>query len=140
MTVYVGQFVKNELYNETGMTKFCKHVTIEQLGNGCFIDREPNLQDFAAARAGLQHVAQLMANGVYDMVVLDELCIALNYGLVDIAEVIEVLNNKAFGTEVVITGRNAPSQLIDYADLVTEMSEIKHYYKEGVLSRNGFDC
>ena len=76
---------------------------------------------------------------MYDVVVLDELCIALHYDLIDIQQVLKALKNKAFETEVVITGRYAPNELIQVADIVTEMKEIKHYYHNGVLSRNGFD-
>lgn len=138
-TAYVGQFVKDEQYNETHITRFCKRVTIEQLGNGCFLDRSPEKLDIEAAQAALSHVAQIMANGMYDLVVLDELCIALHYGLLDVADVVAALDGKDYSTEVVITGRYAPQQLIDYADLVTEMKEVKHYYNDGVLSRDGFD-
>ena len=80
-----------------------------------------------------------MANGVYDLVVLDELCIALHCGLLEVSEVIEAISARAVQVEVVITGRYAPQQLIDFADLVTEMREVKHYYNAGVLSRDGYD-
>lgn len=138
-TAYVGQFVKNEAYNETYITRFCKRVSVEQLGNGCYIDHKPDKMDVEAAHAALQHVAQIMANGVYDLVVLDELCIALHYGLLEVSEVIEAISARAVQVEVVITGRYAPQQLIDFADLVTEMREVKHYYNAGVLSRDGYD-
>ena len=139
MTAYVGQFVKDEPYSETGITRFSKRVTVEQLGKGCFIDRKPDASDIKAAAAALEHVARIMANGVYDMVVLDELCIAVHYGLIGEQVVISALRGRAPNVEVVITGRYATPALLEFADLVTEMREVKHYYKRGVLSRDGFD-
>lgn len=77
--------------------------------------------------------------GEYNLVVLDELTIALYYELLSIEEVLTAISRRHSGTELVITGRYAPAELIDIADLVTEMREVKHYYTEGVLSRNGID-
>ena len=81
-----------------------------------------------------------MSSGEYDLVVLDEITIALYFKLLDVNEVLNVLKNKAYNTEVVLTGRYASKELIDIADLVTDMAEIKHYYNQGVLSREGYDC
>ena len=81
-----------------------------------------------------------MKRGLYDLVVLDELTIALHVGLLTTAEVLKALSQRDGHTEIIITGRNAPQELIDFADLVTEMQEIKHYYAtSGVVSRDGFD-
>lgn len=136
---YVGQFIKDELYNETNITHFCKHVVIEQLGTGCFLERKPNLLDKEAAQAALAHCAELMASGIYDLVILDELTIAIFYKLLTVEEVVEALKKRCETTEVVITGRYAPQALIDMADLVSDLHEVKHYYQQGVLSRDGFD-
>ena len=80
-----------------------------------------------------------MAGGDYDVVILDELTIALHYGLLTVREVLEALDRRHPSVEIVITGRYAPQELIDRADLVTEMREIKHYYRQGVRSRDGID-
>ena len=74
------------------------------------------------------------------MVILDEVTIALYFRLFSIDDLLLVLNEKAEHTEVIMTGRSAPQQLVERADLVTEMTEVKHYYEQGVLSRPGFDC
>ena len=79
-------------------------------------------------------------SGTYDVVILDEIFIALYYGLIQTDQVLEALNNRPEQVEVVLTGRYAPEALIERADLVTEMKEIKHYYSQGVLSRKGIDC
>ena len=83
--------------------------------------------------------AALLESGEYDVVILDELTIALHFGLLTIDAVLDALNRRHPAVEVVVTGRYAPQELIDAADLVTEMREIKHYYTQGVLSRDGID-
>ena len=80
-----------------------------------------------------------MRSGEWDVVVLDEITIAIHLGLISTEQVINAINSKAPSTEIVITGRYAPSELIGIADLVTDMREVKHYYSAGVLSRKGID-
>lgn len=137
--VYIGQFVKDMKYNETKIEKHLPLITIEQLGIGCFINRKPTKQDCDYAHSALEKCAVLLKEGEYDLVILDEINIALHYGLIEVEVVIDALKNRRVGVEVVLTGRYAPEPLISIADLVTEMKEIKHYYSEGVLSRDGID-
>ncbi len=139
--VYVGQFVKDEKYSETRLASMLAQglLTIEQLGGGCFILRKPAEADVQAARRGLERCAALMSSGDYGLVVLDELTIALYYGLLTQAEVMAAIEGRHPSTEVVITGRYAPQWLVDAAQLVTDMREVKHYYQQGVLSRDGYD-
>lgn len=145
-SVYVGQFVKSMKYHETRIEELFStagesfgRIRIEQLGRGCFIDKNPEAVDIEMAHEGLRRCADYMRSGKYDVVILDELCIALHFGLLRLDEVLGVLAQRNPHTEVVITGRKAPQGLIDVADLVTEMREIKHYYNEGVLSRDGIE-
>lgn len=138
--VYIAQFVKDMKYNETKVAKFMPNITIEQLGKGCFLDREPDEADKVMALQALAKCTEIMKRGLYDLVVLDELTIALHVGLLTTAEVLKALSQRDGHTEIIITGRYAPQELIDFADLVTEMQEIKHYYAtSGVVSRDGFD-
>ncbi len=144
--VYVGQFVKSMKYNETRIEELLGRagagfgqIRIEQLGRGCYIDRQPDAADIAAAREGLARCAGLLHGGDYDVVILDELTIALHFGLLTEEEVLEALRQRDPRVEAVITGRYAPQALLDAADLVTEMREVKHYYTQGVLSRDGID-
>ena len=95
--------------------------------------------DAEAARKGWARCADLLRSGEYDVVILDELTIALHFGLLSTAVVLDVLRSRHPAVEVVITGRYAPQALIDAADLVTEMCDVKHYYTQGVLSRDGID-
>lgn len=138
--VFIGQFVKDMEYNETKIVNYLDNIQIKQLGRGCFIYEDPEEIDKEIARKALNECGQYLASGQYDLVVLDEVNIALYYKLFEVGDLIEILKNKAEKTEVVLTGRYAPQELIDMADLVTEMVEVKHYYSQGVLSRDGIDC
>lgn len=139
--VYIGQFVKGQAYSEIQAVSEClPGITVKQLGLGCFIINEPTQADIDAARQGLTEVADALHCGLYDMVILDEVTIALFYKLLSVEEVLEVVASKPEATEVVLTGRYAPQELIDAADLVTEMREVKHYYTSGVEARVGIEC
>ncbi len=138
-SVYIAQFVKSMKYNETKIEQLFPKVKIEQVGRGCFITNEPQQEDIDYAKAGLKVCKQHLNSGEYDVVILDEITIAIYFKLLAAQEVIEAINQRNPKVEVVVTGRYAPQELIDTANLVTEMKEIKHYYTQGVLSRNGID-
>lgn len=138
--VYIGQFVKSMKYNETRIVDFLDGVEIEQFGCGCMLDRLPEEADKNEARKGLERCAVKLQSGDYGLVVLDEINIALRFGLLETDEVIEVLESRSSDVEVVLTGRYAPDVLIAYADLVTDMQEVKHYYTEkGLQAREGVE-
>lgn len=144
--VYVGQFVKSMRYNETKIEQLFNgsdttfgRIHIEQLGRGCFIEKAPDPADAETARQGWERCAALLHSGEYDVVILDELTIALYFGLLSTAVVLDELRSRHPAVEVVITGRYAPQALFDAADLETEMRDVKHYYAQGVLSRDGID-
>lgn len=138
--VYIAQFVKSMKYSETKIEELLENITIHQFGRGCYLLREVEEADKQAAREGLQKCRLALSSGAWDLVILDEVTIALHFGLFPIDELLNTLAEKAVHTEVILTGRFAPQELLDRADLVTEMMEIKHYYTQGVLSRPGFDC
>lgn len=137
--VYIGQFVKGMKYSEIRAEEFLPGFKIQQFGRNCFIKNVPTQKDIDAARRGLEISKEILKNGNYDIVVLDELNIALYYNLFSLEEVIEILENKKPQIEVIITGRYASEKLIEFADLVTEMKEIKHYYQQGVQAREGIE-
>lgn len=143
--VFIGQFVKSMKYNETKIEKLFDgsngfgKIEIHQYGSGCFIDRNPAELDVKLAEEGLAACAKELTSGKWDVVILDELTIALYFNLLQRKAVETVINSKAENTEVAITGRYAPDWLIEKADLVTDMQEIKHYYTQGILSRDGID-
>jgi cob(I)alamin adenosyltransferase len=137
--VYIGQFVKDMAYNETKISNDYENLTIEQLGKGCFIQRKPTDEDKKIARAALDKCYKLYSSDRYDLIILDELCIALYFKLFSVQVVIDYFFSKKHNAEIVITGRYCPEEMIERADLVTEMKEIKHYFNQGVSSRDGFD-
>ena len=140
LRVFIAQFVKGMKYSELDAFKrFSDLVTIKQYGRGCFIRREPTQEDIDAAQQGLQEVREIVASGEYRVVVLDEAPLANFYGLFSVEDVLELADQKPEHVELVITGRRADPRLIERADLVTEMREVKHYYREGVKARTGIE-
>ena len=138
--IYIGQFVKDMKYSETAISDVLPNIEIEQLGKGCFISSDPQEADYEAARQAIALCEEKLYSGAYDLVILDEIFIALKYTLIDSDSVLRAIQQRASHVEVILTGRYASDEFIDIADLVTEMKEIKHYYHQGVLSRKGIDC
>ena len=139
--VYVMQFMKGQtVYGELeAARRLGPNIVIEQVGRKAFVTREPEPQDLEMAREAFQRARVLVASGDYDLVVLDELNCAVDYGLIPLEEVKAMIRDKAYHTELVMTGRGAHPDIIELADLVTEMREIKHYYNEGQPARKGIE-
>lgn len=137
--VFIAQFVKGMHYAELDSLKRFPEIEIKQYGLDCFIKQKPTPKDIEAARAGLNEVTAAIGNNSYNIVILDEICIALFYNLFGVDEVLSLLKNKPEQMEIVLTGRYAPNELIEISDLVTEMKEIKHYYTKGVQAREGIE-
>ncbi len=138
-TVFIGQFIKGMHYSELELLPKLPGITLKQYGRGCFIDKEPTRADYAAARHGLTEIRTILHAGDFDVVILDEANIALYFGLIGFDQLKEALLRRAGHVEVIITGRYAPPELLDLADLVTEMKEVKHYYNRGVEARIGIE-
>ena len=128
-------------YGELGASeKMDGLIEVVQCGRASFVDKEnPDPVDVRMAREGFERARSAVLSGDYDIVVLDELNVALDYRLIALEDVVGLLDEIPEGVEVVVTGRNAPSEIVERADLVTEMREIKHYYKRGVASRKGIE-
>jgi cob(I)alamin adenosyltransferase len=140
MRVYIAQFVKGMHYSELdALERYADRITLKQYGRDCFIEKEPDPADVAAARKGLEEVKSVLASGDYQMIVLDEANIATRYNLFSVDELIDLIRSKPESVELVVTGRNADSKVVAMADLVTEMKEIKHYYNRGVQARPGIE-
>jgi cob(I)alamin adenosyltransferase len=139
-TVFIGQFVKGKTYNENiVITKHLKNITLKQYGLGCFIVDTPTDKDIEAAQEGLFEMKKVIQSGMYDMVIMDEVNIALYFKLFDVDEIVELMKNKPDQVELILTGRYAPDEIIDLADIVTEMKEVKHYYQKGIQARKGIE-
>ena len=138
--VFFAQFVKGQRYSEVkAIEQYLPDAQIKQYGLDCFIWKKPTQADIDTAREGLREVEEIIRSGKYDMVVLDEANIAIFYGLFSVQELIDVVTRKPTDTEIIITGRYAAPELIEIADLVTEMKEVKHYYNQGVEARIGIE-
>lgn len=137
--VFFGQFMKGQDYSELNAAKMLKNFNIMQFGGLCFVKGEPSEEDKKDAKAGLMIMKEKLLSGKYDIVVFDEINTALFFKLIDTKDVLDVLKLKLEQTEVILTGRYAPEEIIEFANLVTEMTEIKHYYTEGVPARKGIE-
>ncbi|MBB6063357.1 cob(I)alamin adenosyltransferase [Thermosipho japonicus] len=137
--VFIGQFIKGMDYSELRVPEFIKNIEIEQFGRNCFIFNKPTQEDIDAAKKGLKRIEEVLKNKKYDLVILDEVNVAIYYKLFSVEDVLEVLNKRDENVEIILTGRYAPKKFIEIADLVTEMKEIKHYYKKGVKARKGIE-
>jgi len=140
LKVYIAQFVKGQEYSEIKMLrKFEPELVIRQYGSECFIYKDPEPVDFELAQKGWKEVGEIVHSERYDLIILDEINIALYYHLISEESVIDLLVNKPLKTEIVLTGRKMPSSLFDYADLITNMEEVKHYYQKGIQAREGIE-
>lgn len=141
LRVYFGQFIKDGDYSEIKALRRFPEVCIEQYGAGLGFIRsaEDKAAHTVAAHDGLKKARQALINGEYDVVILDEINVAVSMGVLDIGEQLNLMELKPVGVELIMTGRGAAQAVIAKADLVTEMREIKHYYQQGVEAREGIE-
>jgi len=140
LQVYFAQFLKGSLYSEIkALASLAGHVTVKQYGRGGYIRGTPQEEDIRLARAGLEEAREMMRSGRFDIVILDEVNVAVRLGLLTVGEMLDFIDAKPAAVELVLTGRDADSKIIERADLVTEMREIKHYFTNGVAARRGIE-
>lgn len=140
--VIMLQFMKgSDNYGElTTAAKYLPGLTIEQYGLETFVSRE-NLSpgDIEMARKGVERAREVLAGGGYDLVILDEINVALDYKLIQLEQVMDLINLKPPNVELVFTGRYAHEKIIEAADLVTEVNLVKHPFYQGVEAREGIE-
>jgi cob(I)alamin adenosyltransferase len=139
MKVYVAQFLKGMDYGELHSLRRFENVTLERFGRPKFIHGKADEEDTRLAIQGLNRCREVVSSGEYDIVVMDEANVAVFLGLFSVQDLLDVVSKKHERTELIITGRYAPQELIDVADLVTEMVEVKHYYSRGIQARKGIE-
>ena len=139
--VLVIQFMKGRInYGELEAVRSLEGFDVEQYGRETFVDRdEPAPEDAALAREALARARQVVAENAYDLVVLDEVNVAVDYGLVTLDDILDLIANKPPAMELVLTGRGAPAAFVEAADLVSDVREIKHHYRAGVPARKGIE-
>lgn len=138
--VGVVQFIKGKWI--TGERQFFKKlgdVTWHTMGEGFTWDTQDKERDIAAAQAAFAKAREMMESGDYDLVVLDEVNIAMRYDYLDVNAVVDGLKARSDNTSVILTGRDAKPELMEYADLVTEMTEVKHPFQNGIKAQRGVD-
>jgi len=138
--VFFLQFLKARPTGEIkALQQLQPAVTIRRFGRPEFIIGQPTPEDLAAAQSGLAEARQALLSGEYDVVILDEANQAVSLNLFSIDDLLAIVRERAPGVEAVITGRQAHPRLMEAADLVTEMCEVKHYHNRGVPAREGID-
>ena len=141
MRVGVVQFVKGSwgTGERTILEKFPELVTIKAMGEGFTWETQDRERDIAHARSAWEEAKRMIGNPDYAMVMLDELNIVLRYDYLPLEEILDVLRSKPADKHVIVTGRNARDELIELADLVTEMELIKHPFRSGVKAQAGIE-
>jgi cob(I)alamin adenosyltransferase len=140
LKVYIGQFIKSADYSEIkALARFSDHITLEQFGRGCFIKGDPCAADVEVARTALAALHAALGSGEYDMVIADEANVAFGCRLISEQDLLKLIESRPPDVELILTGRNAPAAVIERADLVTEMREVKHYFQRGVMAREGIE-
>jgi len=140
LRVLIAQFIKERQCSEhAALKRFSDLITIKQYGRGMFLKRKPGRADIAAARAGYEEVKEALRSKQFDMIILDEANVAVRCGLLALQDLLDIMAEKPGSVELVITGRDADKKVMKAADLVTEMREIKHYWKQGVRARRGIE-
>ena len=138
--VFFGQFMKQGTYSEIkGMKQLNAAVTVQQFGRKRWVRTPIQPEDKEAAQNGLKRLREIFAGDEFDVVVMDEVNVALHNELISENDLAQLLSEKPERVELICTGRQAPAWLIERADLVTEMREIKHYFDQGLKARVGIE-
>jgi cob(I)alamin adenosyltransferase len=142
LKVLVIQFMKGNIhYGELESSKkLSPYLTILQAGRETFVSKtNPDPVDIRLAQDGLDLAERAIAGEAYDILILDEINVAVDYGLIPLSDLLRLLDTKPNGVELILTGRNARPEILEKADLVTEMVEQKHYFRNGVPAREGVE-
>jgi cob(I)alamin adenosyltransferase len=141
LRVYIIQFIKGGFdYGELYVVNKLPNLTLKAFGRGKFVTvKPPDADDVKSAREAFQLAKDVVQSGKYDMVILDEINVALDLELVSLEEVLKLIKSKPSKVELVLTGRHAPKEIVEVADLVTEMKEVKHPFSKGLQARKGIE-
>ncbi len=141
LKTYIGQFMKGQFYAELKSGAMVQpYITIEQYGSkDTHVQKPPSEEDIRLAQEGLSKSRKAMLSGEYDLVIFDEINTAHFYQLISTKDMLDLVAAKPDKVEIVFTGRYAPPEIINAADLVTEMKEVKHYFHKGILARDGIE-
>ena len=134
------QFMKGRVYGELLVLRDRLGVDVYQYGRNAFVDpKHPDPRDVLLARAGLDKAWEIVRGGQHDLPILDEINVVADFKLVSAEEVLELVKARPRWMDIIATGRSAPAALLDLADTVSEVREIKHHYRLGIESRAGME-
>jgi cob(I)alamin adenosyltransferase len=141
LRVYVIQFIKGGFdYGELHVLDNLPNITLKAFGRGKFITaKPPEKEDIKLAQEALKLAKEITEAGEHDIIILDEINVAIDLKLIDLQEAIEMIKKKPDNVEIILTGRNAPEEIINLADLVTEFKDIKHPFHKGFKARKGIE-
>ena len=140
LKVFIAQFIKMGEYSEIkALKRFKDLIKVEQFRSGRFIKGKPSASDIEAARKGVEKVKAVFTSGQHNVIIMEEANVAAGLGLLSVDDILKIMDEKPKDVELVITGRGADSRIIEKADLVTEMKEVKHYFQKGVKARIGIE-
>lgn len=142
LKTFMIQFMKEYPYNEiNALIKLKEWIEVVQCGKDDFVFRKelPPNDEIQKVKNGLNDAKEKMLSGNYDLIILDEVCVSIYFKLFTTNEILRFVKSKPDNVALILTGRYCPQELIDAADLVTEMHEVKHYYQKGVLARKGIE-
>jgi cob(I)alamin adenosyltransferase len=142
MKTFFAMFMKNYSYSELkSLEKLSEFIVIKQFANDEFVleKKLPSDKLKIEVKNALAECEEKMKSGEFDIIVLDEAIVSIYFQILDLEDLIDLLKKKPENIEIILTGRYCPQELIELADLVTEMKEVKHYYQKGILARKGFE-
>jgi cob(I)alamin adenosyltransferase len=141
LRVIMIQFMKGEVkYGELEAARRLPNFTIEQYGRPDFVNPEnPDTEDIRLAEKALARANEVVSSRAFDIVILDEINVAVNYGLIKSSDVISLFAKKPERVVLILTGRYMPAEFAPFADLITECREVKHYFNKGVQAREGLE-
>lgn len=140
MKICIIMFLKGKCkYGEKNTVDKISNIEIHAYGGDDLIIGKPTTKDFEEAEEAFNHGWRAITSNKYDIVILDELTHAINLGLIQLKDVMELIEKKPLELELIITGRNAPSELLNVADYITEFNEKKHPYRKGIQARKGIE-
>ncbi len=138
--VMMMQFMKGKTYGELKAAEHLPGFEIIMTGRSVFVDKKnPAEIDVKIAQEAFQKVRDSIDSGQYDLVILDEINVALDYTLISVSQVLNLINNRPAHVNLVLTGRNAPTAIMEASDMISEVKEIKHHYQKGIKARQGIE-
>jgi len=139
--VYMIQFMKGRKYGEIiAAEKYLPDFKVENFGLDSFVMKDnPAPVDIELAQKGLERARELIMSEGYDMIILDEINVALDFKLISLEDTLELINNKPPKLNLILTGRYAPQEIVEIADMVSDVQEVKHHYAAGIKDRAGIE-